>query len=92
MTLPSSNSAVSSPRYQMFPASSWAYQSKVSSTNSPSCVDRVAHDPSGDAVRDLLRLGRDGHDDLERLPSLVGLRVGPARAGHHRPVGIVDPS
>ena len=32
-TLPSSNSAVSSPRYQTFPSVSWAYQSKVSSTS-----------------------------------------------------------
>ena len=37
-TFPSSNSAVSSPRYQTFPAASCAYQSNVSSMSSPSCV------------------------------------------------------
>ena len=35
---PSSNSAVSSPRYQTLPSPSWAYQSKVSSISSPSSV------------------------------------------------------
>ena len=37
-TLPSSNSLVSSPRYQMLPHVSWAYQSNVSSITSPSSV------------------------------------------------------
>jgi hypothetical protein len=36
--LPFSYSAVSSPRYQMFPSLSWAYQSSVTSTNFPSSV------------------------------------------------------
>ena len=35
---PFSYSVVSSPRYQMFPSLSWAYQSSVTSTNSPSSV------------------------------------------------------
>ena len=35
-TLPFSYSAVSSPRYQMVPSASWAYQSSVISTGSPS--------------------------------------------------------
>ena len=37
-SLPSSNSAVSSPRYHTFPSASWAYQSSVSSTSWPSSV------------------------------------------------------
>src|SRR5688572_19519426 len=37
-TSPFSYSAVSSPRYQRFPAESWAYQSRVSSTSAPSAV------------------------------------------------------
>ncbi len=36
--LPSSYSVVSSPRYQMLPRRSWAYQSNVSSTSCPSSV------------------------------------------------------
>ena len=37
LTVPSSSYAlVASPRYQMLPPESWAYQSKVSSTSSPS--------------------------------------------------------
>ena len=38
LTLPFSYSAVCSPRYQMLPSRSWAYQSSVSSTGSPPCV------------------------------------------------------
>ncbi len=37
-TRPFSYSAVASPRYQMFPALSWAYQSSVTSTGSPRSV------------------------------------------------------
>ena len=36
--MPFSYSVVSSPRYQMLPALSWAYQSSVTSTGSPSSV------------------------------------------------------
>ncbi|MGI8511673.1 MAG: hypothetical protein ACR2NH_03500 [Solirubrobacteraceae bacterium] len=37
-TLPFSYSAVASPRYQMFPSESWAYQSSVTSTGAPRSV------------------------------------------------------
>ena len=37
-SFPFSNSAVSSPRYHTLPSASWAYQSRVSSTSSPSSV------------------------------------------------------
>ena len=36
--LPFSYSVVSSPRYQMLPSASWAYQSSVTSIGSPSSV------------------------------------------------------
>ena len=52
--------------------------------------DRVAHDAGGDPVGDLLRLGGDGHDDLEHRAVVVGLAIGPAGARRHRPVGVVD--
>ena len=58
--LPSSNSAVSSPRYQTFPSPSCAYQSKVSSIDLAVGGDGVADDAGGDAVRDLLRRVADG--------------------------------
>jgi hypothetical protein len=38
ISVPSSYSAVSSPKYHTFPSESWAYQSRVSSTISPSVV------------------------------------------------------
>ena len=88
--LPSSNSAVSSPRYQTLPSASWAYQSKVSSISSPSYADRVADDPGGDPVRDLLGLARGRDDDLDLRAFLVDLVVSPPRSRLHRPVAVRD--
>ena len=48
-TCPFSYSAVCSPRYQMLPSASWAYQSRVSSTTAPSGGHQVVHDAGLDA-------------------------------------------
>ena len=88
--VPSSNSAVSSPRYQTLPRASCAYQSKVSSTSSPLCRTLSRTTRAVIPFADRLRLGGDGHDDVEGLAICVGLRVRPAGAGGHRPVGVVD--
>ena len=51
--------AVFSPKYQMFPSLSWAYQSSVISVGFPLVVDDVVDHPCGDAVGDLLGLVLD---------------------------------
>ena len=86
---PSSYSVVSSPRYQMLPSASCAYQSSVTSTGTPSSVTSSCTTRAVDTVGDLLGLVR------HRYPTLVGalavrLAVDPLAPDGHRPPRVVD--
>ena len=88
--LPFWYSVVASPRYQTLPFASCAYQSSVTSTNSPSSLttSRTTRAVTPFAIS-FVSVG-DRHHHLLPRPLVVGLAIDPAAAELEREVGVVD--
>jgi hypothetical protein len=85
-TLPSSNSLVSSPRYQTLPSPSWPVERVLDQL--ALLGHDVVDDKRLDPVHDLLPVGDGDHDP--QVTVLAALAVDPAASRLHRPVRVVD--